>query len=505
MTDAFDLLCAANPVPATYRLDNATSRRIANTIVASDPGASPLTTWLARRRYRRLVLFASAAVLIAGCTAGAIEGLNAQSSAPLSGSLPAAPGDTAAYSVSVIPPEGVGVGWQILVNAQSYAPIDRSVLSAQLRRQLANAKSALRSGPRAYMTPYEPLALARVAAATQAYEVNVEVPLLLRMLRHPISRRELPVLRNSPWSSLSLLAPGVDGGCEGGGQSMDNLDAPFVAAVMTCNPGTGGLESGTYVYITEPDVAALRLHFVWGPGDSHTMTVATRRDSSIPDGDRIAIVELYNRPHGYDVLPSISTPPGTPLTAAGTPIPVHSSAHPLQESTSSWGTAWEWRSFRSFRAYGRPVRPPYVPPTAPPAACEIETTQLPHVSYAAGEVAAYPHAYPLLTPGTPQVCADSTIVYHGAKIEAVILLDARHPGSRPGPLPGAVAVPGHPGIVASPGWNADASYDSTGFVARRIGDAWLVVDNSFGSFSDSLYILDHLAICVHLHGALCTS
>jgi hypothetical protein len=65
-------------------------------------------------------------------------------------------------------------------------------------------------------------------------------------------------------------------------------------------------------------------------------------------------------------------------------------------------------------------------------------------------------------------CVDATYTYRGGQMLAAALVDARAPGAMPGPLPGAVPVPGAPGIVEIP----DAGLD-----ARRVGHEWLVVQN----------------------------
>jgi hypothetical protein len=55
---------------------------------------------------------------------------------------------------------------------------------------------------------------------------------------------------------------------------------------------------------------------------------------------------------------------------------------------------------------------------------------------------------------------------------AAVLLDARRPGQSLGPIPGAKPVPGLPDIVDLEGGS---------LTARRIGNAWLVVQGGSGA------------------------
>lgn len=61
--------------------------------------------------------------------------------------------------------------------------------------------------------------------------------------------------------------------------------------------------------------------------------------------------------------------------------------------------------------------------------------------------------------------------YDNTYLTVAVLLDARAPGHRPPPIWDATPLAGHPGIVKA---TAQASYNEA-FVARRVGNAWLVV------------------------------
>jgi hypothetical protein len=57
------------------------------------------------------------------------------------------------------------------------------------------------------------------------------------------------------------------------------------------------------------------------------------------------------------------------------------------------------------------------------------------------------------------------------RLDAAVLLNAQHPGAEPPPLPAQKPLAGHPGIFATPGIEGQR-------IARRIPNAWLVVETS---------------------------
>jgi hypothetical protein len=68
-------------------------------------------------------------------------------------------------------------------------------------------------------------------------------------------------------------------------------------------------------------------------------------------------------------------------------------------------------------------------------------------------------------------CVDTEYYLHVWGLEAAVLLDARRSGRVLGTLPGAQPVAGHQGAVNAP---------DGGLTARRIGNAWLVVQGGSG-------------------------
>jgi hypothetical protein len=73
-------------------------------------------------------------------------------------------------------------------------------------------------------------------------------------------------------------------------------------------------------------------------------------------------------------------------------------------------------------------------------------------------------------------CVDTEFFLHGWPLQSAILLDAHQPGATLGALPGAVAVPGHPGVVEVPLGRFPGD-----IAAKRVGNAWLVVQGGQSS------------------------
>ena len=68
-------------------------------------------------------------------------------------------------------------------------------------------------------------------------------------------------------------------------------------------------------------------------------------------------------------------------------------------------------------------------------------------------------------------CVDTEYYLHGWGLGAGVLLDARRPGRVLGQIPGGQPVAGHPGTVNVP---------NGGLTARRVANAWLVVQGGSG-------------------------
>lgn len=261
---------------------------------------------------------------------------------------------------------------------------------------------------------------------------------------------------------LSLIEhyPPADGGGGGGaGCGGTRLGAPFVASQI----GGFGTQSESfvdYVYVTTAQVAAVRV--------SPTLTLRTRDDPRLPAGDRIAI--------GVVRADNAVTQAPVALTSAGESI----AAHPLRTVPSEPAVFWAHTA-------------------APPAACELEIRDMPAATPTFGDVAPRVRAFPQLAAGTLLSCASMSFTIHRETVNAAILLDARHPGIAPGPLPGTTGVAHQSETVNEP---ARSTAIDLALTARRVGNAWLLIEAN-GSLASRLRILDHLAICVRTSGAPC--
>jgi hypothetical protein len=253
------------------------------------------------------------------------------------------------------------------------------------------------------------------------------------------------------------------GGVAGQGVSCgERLGSPFVGLNLG-GVGTGGRSSAvirTYVYLTTSEVAAVRI--------SPTLTILTRRDRSLPQNQRIAIAFARTRENAPEANPPV------PLSSNGRPIPVR----PVPSPASN------------LAVLAQPGQP---------AACKINTTGLPHAKPTYGQVVQYLNPFPKVAPGTLLPCAYTIFTYHGETIDAAILLDARHPGAPPGPLPVATRLSTHPETVNQP---ARLTGIGLAMTARRVGNAWLVIETN-GTPATRLEILDHLHTCVRLTGRPC--
>ena len=120
MTDPFDLVRLANPVPRPSPFDAETRERMMASVLAQEPCEVQRSRWISRALWRarrgRLFVVVAGTLLIGGGVAAALGVLNGQPSGPPSGnfSSPSADAGAAAtgYTVSVTPNlQGGGVGW----------------------------------------------------------------------------------------------------------------------------------------------------------------------------------------------------------------------------------------------------------------------------------------------------------------------------------------------------------------------------------------------------------
>jgi hypothetical protein len=127
-----------------------------------------------------------------------------------------------------------------------------------------------------------------------------------------------------------------------------------------------------------------------------------------------------------------------------------------------------------------PVRS--IDPSRPPrGSCTIRSRSLPGLRAISESTlrTSAPQAVETAEPGYLS-CASVELRYHRLPVIGAILLDARHPGRRPPPLPGTHPLRGDPDTYVGPGAEEVGfmrfGFDETAaLIAKRIGNAWLVV------------------------------
>jgi hypothetical protein len=269
--------------------------------------------------------------------------------------------------------------------------------------------------------------------------------------------------------------------------------------------------------LASAEVAAVRVH---GLGTFRPVTVP-----GLPPGERVVV--FYRRPgspgsvvvsrsDAYALETSgygghhPSAVMATPLNAAGRAIPT---------------TGSDDRTFLLASRYWAPPAP------APAGGRGALGTRLPGATVQWGEVATAIAPDPAATAAAFLTCAQVWFRVPGGAFQAAVLLDALSPGRRPGPLWGAIAVPGHPGVVqidaheyTPPGLRAPRSATAWSImvrrldrgdgaaaaarleqavrppivlepltVARRVGPTWVMVLNG-GGLAREVQLLDELAL-----------
>jgi hypothetical protein len=130
------------------------------------------------------------------------------------------------------------------------------------------------------------------------------------------------------------------------------------------------------------------------------------------------------------------------------------------------------------------------PRPVPAGPCQIHARGLPGLQPRWGHVAAQIHSYPARIIGRAFFsCIDTEYYLQNWPLDVAVLLDARHPGSTPGEIPGMKPVAGAAGVFEAPGdWHGDIT-------AARRANAWLVVAGGSGP-AQRLEVLHHLATSI---------
>jgi hypothetical protein len=236
---------------------------------------------------------------------------------------------------------------------------------------------------------------------------------------------------------------------------------------------------GEHVFYTlaGPRVAKVRL----SPGGQ---LITPRADPRLPPGIKaVVLVVPANSPPLTITPPRFVRPrPGqrfillSALDRRGHPIPLH--GNPLDPIRFP---------ARNFSGSAEPAN----------GACALAAQPLAGLQAVSGSVATRVSALPRLPVPVFVTCVEQQYNYGGAWFETGILLDARHPGRTPPPLPAAAPVRSEPGVVnVSGGPEAKALGPRAGrfgdLTARREPAAWLAVQG--GTLQQRLAILHALSI-----------
>jgi hypothetical protein len=276
---------------------------------------------------------------------------------------------------------------------------------------------------------------------------------------------------------------GLGGG--GGGGYPTPTDPIFQGGgVAPWNIPTGTQSKGDSVgfVLTGPQVAAVRI--------GHR-TIRTFTSSQLPAGDRVAVFFLAARAP----TPMVGWRPGQPidsrlrapkfgprgprgLTSIPTTavLPLDSAGHVLATAAPApdYGYVRGWSFWQAPSAVTPSIHEPrYHGRTRPRAGiCELAQRGLPGLTPEWGSTI---KRLPTVRDYVGELfvsCVSTEYYLHGWPMAAAVLLDARHPGAVLGPIPGARPVSGYPDVV---------DFAGASLSARRVGNAWLVVQGGSGT------------------------
>lgn len=233
-------------------------------------------------------------------------------------------------------------------------------------------------------------------------------------------------------------------------------DAPALGRPVLASDGESG--EGLKYVLTAPQVAAVRV--AKGP------TVLTRGGQGLPFGFRAAVFQVGRN----------DTPHNAPLKVT----PLDAEGRTIASVTPGQGTPRE--QTRYWSSSQKPVK----------GACSLSAKPGSGVKVTEGAVVTRPLPAPGIVGRAFLSCEAARLSMPNADglPFAALLLDARHPGNRPAALPYTQPVSGHPGVYAS---RLGPHYFSGSFVARRVGDAWLLVTR-LGRESEAIDAIDALSV-----------
>jgi hypothetical protein len=294
-------------------------------------------------------------------------------------------------------------------------------------------------------------------------------------------------------SSISYSRAGRSGSGQGGGAAYATTSDPFLGGdtdTFTIADPSPSRRGDTVGYVlTGPMVAAVRIG---------SRTIATFRSPSLPSGDRAAVFFLPPRSPllvtgwspGHPIRSYLHIPPEPGYrrprkvpTLGVLPLDSHGrliASHP-SPGNGTFPRFWQAPSAITPNIH----EPPYRGPIHPlPGVCELGEHGLPALTPEWG------HAIGTISPAVDSVgelflsCIDTEYYLHGWPLRAGVLLDARRPGRALGAIPGSHPVAGTRNVV---------NFDAGQLSARRVGDAWLVVQGGSGA-AQRLQVLRALRI-----------
>jgi hypothetical protein len=299
-------------------------------------------------------------------------------------------------------------------------------------------------------------------------------------------------------ASISYFNPrtGVSGGGESGGGGYPTRANPVFqgTGLNVAEPGQHGDQVGFVV--TGPTVAAVRVG---------SRTIRTFTSSQLPIGDRAAVFFVragspvpmiwlssapsiqYQRvpvPEGGKIrFKTVAIESVAPLDKNGKVIPTRPTPTPYTPNESFWQAPSAVTSSIHEPAYHGRTRPRA-------GACELTGQGLPALTPEWG------HTITSISPINDSVgelflsCINTEYYLHLTPLSVGVLLDARHPGQALDPIPGARPVPGSHDLV---------DYTAAHLSAKRVGNAWLVVEGG-SSQSQRLKVLQALRVSrLNLH------
>jgi hypothetical protein len=274
------------------------------------------------------------------------------------------------------------------------------------------------------------------------------------------------------WQSWIVYSRPGTSGLGGGGATLPSL--PVF--------GAGGPVSvarrGTIAYVlTSPQVFAVRIG---------SRTIRTVSSPLLPAGDHAAVFFLPDNGPGFTIplepaAPSVKNVPTlVPLDRFGRVIHTQVRASTPIPPTLTWMASDAVRRTWPLPGFAVPYQGAPTRPT--PGVCQLAQHGLHalHVQFG--------HTIAWISPVHDDLgevflsCVDAEYYLDGWPLQAAVLVDGQRPGRVLGPIPGGRPVPGQPGIVdvATGRFPSSLFTRNYGITAKRIGNAWLVVQGGSG-------------------------